>query len=252
MPYKRNRPQTVLAALVSVGLLVPRMCAEGKPLSLGAAQHALTLENLAKKAPSERSLSEDELQRFLEFTETDNADLELIGVLALAYASDDGSASRLRTMEAEEEGLLSGAASYALMSRKLAGKGPNEQLLLLREGLKTATNSYTRLFVANRIAVDFGEPGIPAIVEAMKVERDEMVKCDMLYYLATAAALPKAKAILDLQWNKAAGLPESLAYIMGSLTPGRSKDAEKNSVGVLLLELKAKHVDSSEKEGGSP
>lgn len=248
MLHQTDVQRRLMTTLVLFGCLVPTSWSVGKPLSGRAAKHLPTLANLAKKPSSERRLSEAEVERFLRFTEGDDGHLKLVSVLALAYATDPASDARLREIEAKDHKRISGAAAYALRSRELVGKESNEQLRLLRLSLKESSNPFARLFLANRTAVDFGDAAVPVIVEAMKVERNDMVKCDMLYYVVTGSVLPdSAREVLDLKWNTPVWLPEDLAYVMRSLTPGRSNDPAHNSTTSLLSELRARETEARSK-----
>jgi hypothetical protein len=232
--------------------IVVSPCA-GKPLDSKAAEEIRSLEALIKLPMDQRSVSGEQVDRWLLLTQEDNSDLRLVVVLCLAYANDTVSYARLEQFaKATSDPILSGAAAYSLVVRRTRDTKKNNLLGELHDRLLNAANPYERMFLANRIAVDFGSGGLPLIVNAVKREVDEVVKCDMMYYIAKADVALADREVLNLKWDETVRLPENLAFVLGSITPNRSKDQDMNSTIKLLSDVRARQEKARRDEGEAP
>ena len=73
-----------------------------------------------------------------------------------------------------------------------------------------------------------------------------MVRCDLLYYLSESANKEVLTEALKLKLDDMVdwSLSESDAYILGSVTPGRTRDVIFNSRSMLVRKIRAKLGES--------
>ena len=68
-------------------------------------------------------------------------------------------------------------------------------------------------------------------------ETDPLVRCDLLYYVVTYGTREDCQIASALQWDEKVAPSESLSFLLGVITPKRSKDANHNSTAYLLRKL---------------
>lgn len=211
-----------------------------KPIDSNAAKESAMLAQLVNQPRGRRIISEAKTQKYIMMTKADNIDRQLCAVLILAFAKDNISLNVLKKLSKNTNILLSGAAYYAIRVRSTSNMNADEALNSLSFWLSRSENAFERMFLANRIAVDFPEKGMHIIMIAARDESNQIVRCDMLYYLAQTDDTDIINEILGWEWNEKGIFPENLAFIMGAITPGRPKDSISNSCGVLLQKIRKK------------
>lgn len=190
---------------------------------------------------ADRCLSDDDTAKYIAWADSEYRDHPLVAVLALTWSSDPASLAILKTKAAGPESDVSGAAACAVLVRTNRTKCSSEMVSALTDRLVKSTNRYERMFVANRLFVDFPASALRPIVDAARVEPDRGVQCDMLYYVAALANRVTAREVLTWAGNLAfAQVPEGLSLVMGCLTPGRQPGGFNNSTFGLARALRAK------------
>lgn len=212
----------------------------GKPIDAEAAEHYAGLTQLISRPLEKRKLSFDEVKAYTTMARADNRDMQVCGALALAFAQDDASLSLLRALSKTSDPLLSGASSYAVIVRESFGRGESNFLSNLSFWLGRSENPFARMFLANRIAVDFGDKAMYTLLSATRAEAEATAKSDMLYYIAKGADKSILTEVLRWKWNEEVPYPENVAFIMASITPDRPKDEMSNSCRELLQGIRAK------------
>ncbi len=222
-----------LAARTALGLtLVHGACARNslaRPIDARAADVCVELAKLVRQPAQGRRMGKHEAEAYATLTRVDSADVRLCAVVALAFAGDEATGRLLSQLVKQTDPIIAGAASYALRLRESAGRKPDEAFGILCFWLGRSRNPVERMLLANRIAVDFGDTGAWAIAAAASQETDDLAR-------ANDEAI--AKEALRWQWDEGYWFPENLAFLMGSLTPGRPRDALRNSCKFLLRQLK--------------
>jgi len=219
------------------------------------------LTPLMKMPLAKRKLSDAQVTKLIKTAEIDSVSVRQCVCLGLAFAQDSNSLEVLGRLTEDRTGGVRAAARYALKVRENAGRKPHEMLNNLCFWLGRAEDPMEKIFLANRMWVDFGEDCIGTILLAAKCESEsvpsdrdkidaatimkKIARCDLLYYLSESAnkdVLAEAlKITLDdtVAWS----LAESDAYILGSVTPGRPIDKMSNSQDVLVRKIRAKLGD---------
>ncbi len=216
------------------------------------------LAPLMKMPLAERRLSDAQVAKLIEMEEIDSISVRQCVCLALAFAQDANSLDLLRRLSKDTDESVQAAAHYALKVRDNNGRKPDEMLNNLCFWLGRSNNYLERIFLANRMWVDFGEDCIKTIMLAAKSEPEgipdrtgrldpktmmsNIVRCDLLYYLSESSNKEILSEALKLKWDGTVGwsLSEADAYILGSVTPGRSKSYTHNSRPTLVRKIQAK------------
>jgi len=217
------------------------MCSVGlsKPFSLDA--KISTLEALIDMPLSKRKNSAAQSEEFIAMVRSDSSsgDRKSVAILALAWSADEGSAALLKKVQKEATALHRGMASYALVVRSLSGRPAETHPASLCLALGKAKDWTERLFLANRLAVDYPKTSMWAILDAARVETDPHVQWAMLYYLVKSKDAAIAAEVLRFKWKQ--HFPaESLQTLLDAITPGRSTEEMFTSTYFLLRELKAR------------
>ena len=220
------------AVMYSVGL--------SKPFDSSAMTGTSALEALVAMPPSKRKNSAAQNEQFVSMVKSDSGDRKLVGILGLAWSADEGSAALLKKLQKDAPAWHRGMASYALAVRSLSGRPAATIPASLCLALGKAKDPSERLFLANRLAVDYPKTTMWAIWDAARVETDPLVRCDMLYYLVKSKDAAIAAEMLRFKWGRVVFPPEGQAFLLGVMTPERPKDKMHNSSHFLLEELRAR------------
>lgn len=230
----------VLFAIVIPMFLTPQI-GEAKPMDTEAATEINRLSIFFAQPLAKRTLSEAQVNSLIAQASADNPDKQLVAVLGLAFAKDNRSGEVVKELSSAQNALIAGAAAYALEMRRLVGKEPAEIYAQLSKSLQASKDSYKTLFLANRLAVDFPKQSDNDLLAAAKREQNDTVKSDLLYYLSRSDDKAVLRQTLLLKWDNTTELSELLAFVLGSVTPQRSKDPMDTSPVVLrkLIQEKA-------------
>ena len=242
-------PRYLLNIFVVVGVLLASLPSANVcialPLDGEAAESIKTLRELVQQPSNTRKLSVADTERYIRLAKEDNQDRQIVAVLTLAFADDDLSSSLLKelsTTEKDKSSLLSGAAQYAvaLRSAQTVKKNESEVFIKLSDYLEKTENSATKMFLANRLFVDYGSKSLPVILAAFEEEKNKFVKLDMLYYLAQSNDPAVEKRVLAQNWDEIIELPEDFIFLMSSITPGRGTGFIDNSTIMLIRKIREK------------
>ena len=216
------------------------------------------LTPLMKMPLTKRKLSDAQVARLIEMAKIDSNNVRQCVCLALAFAQDANSIEALKKLSEDNFKGTQAAANYALKVRQNAGRKPREMLNNLCFWLGRSDNSLEKKFLANRMWVDFGEESAGTLLLALQAESEVLlsgermtyaeasiintVRCDLLYYLSESKNKEVLTEALKFKWDETIdwSLSESDAYILGSITPGRTRDAIFNSRGMLVRKIRAK------------
>jgi len=242
--------------------------AEGIPFGGEALPDAKKLEALLRRPPEQRRLTAEDENRYVEILPREGAgDLGRVVALSLAYGTQPRSLETLRT-EAQRlnaphlpPSSVGGAASYAVAVREAQSRSPEERFGLLCYRLGRSANPWERLFLANRLAVDYGRRAGWILLEAARAERppegaedrsdESFAQLVMLHALVHMKDAALARAVLQEDWSKAfGGLAEQLQYLMARVSP--YADADSWSYGPSwLLDIARRTVESAAPEAPS-
>jgi hypothetical protein len=211
-----------------------------KPFDSSAATGASALEALVAMPPSKRKNSAAQTQQFVAMVRSDSRDRKLVGILGLAWSADEGSAALLKKLHQDADAWIRGMAGYALLVRSLSGRPAATIPASLCLFLGKSKEPSERMFLANRLAVDYPKTSMWAIWDAARAETDPLVRCDMLYYLVKSPDAAIAAEVLRFKWGRRVSPSEGRSFLLGTITPGRPKDDMRNSSDFLLNELRAR------------
>jgi hypothetical protein len=205
-----------------------------EPIDLKAGEAFQEIEGIFKQPLLKRKISKEQTELFIKRAEIDNQDMQICVSIAFAFAEDSNSLNILKKLSLNSSYTVKGAASYALKIRQISGRKQDEILRNLCFFLGKSDNQIEKMFLANRMWVDYKEEAIYTILDAIQLEPndiDNVYRCDLFYYLSQSNKPEILKKALHLEWRNdvLVSLPENLAYIMGSITPGRRKDNIGNS-----------------------
>ena len=202
-----------------------------------AAEEAVRLGRVLEKGTGSRRLSEAQIASLVALANRDNPDSRMVAAYFLAFADDDASLRTLKALVDNSNGIVSGCARFSVRWRSLrAGK---DQVLAADVGkaIHEITSPYARIMMVNRLAMDYEKESMPLIRGLLQDEADPLVRCDLLYYVVTHGTREDCRSVAALQWNEKVTPSESLSFLLGVITPRRSKDATDNSTGELLRRL---------------
>ena len=210
-----------------------------------AAEAVKEIEGLFKQPPQERKLSSEQIEIFIERAKIGNEEMKICAVLALTFADDSNSLDVLQMLSSEDSIVVKGMASYALKIRQISKRKPDEILRNLCYFLGKSESQFEKMFLANRMWVDFKEEAMYTIQASMQSEPNDIYnfyRCDLLYYLSQSDNPEILKEALKLDWRKdvSESLPESLLFILGSITPGRTKNHSANTALLLQRNIQEK------------
>lgn len=212
---------------------------------VNAAEALKEIEGLFKQPPQQRKISKEQTELFIKRAERNNSEMRICVSIALAFAEDSNSLEILKRLSTDQDESVKGAASYALKIRHISGRKPDEILRNLCFYLGKSDNEMEKIFLANRMWVDFKEEAMYTILDSMQSEPNDHMnfyRCDLLYYLSQSDNPEILKEGLKLDWKKdlSETLPESLSYLLGSITPGRKKSTVENTVIIIQRNIREK------------
>jgi hypothetical protein len=236
---------------VLLGGLSPTV--QGIPFGGEAVPDAKKLEALLRRPPEQRRLTAEDENRYVEILPREGAgDLGQVVALSLAYGTQPRSLETLRT-EARQlnvpevpPSLVGGAASYAVAVREAQPRGPEERFGLLCYRLGRSANPWERMFLANRLAVDYGRRAGWVLLEAARAERppegaedrsaERFAQFVMLHALVHMKDAALARAVLQEDWSEAkwVGLAEQFQYLMARVSPYADEGSWRSGAGELL------------------
>jgi len=249
---------------VLLGGLPPTV--QGIPFGGEAVPDAKKLEALLRRPPEQRRLTAEDENRYVEILQQREVggDLGCVVALSLAYGTQPRSLEVLRT-EARQlnvagipPDIVGGAAAYAVAVREAQSRSPEERFGLLCYRLGRSANPWERLFLANRLAVDYGRRAGWVLLEAARAERppegaedrlaESFAQYGMLHALVHMKDAALARAVLQEDWSKAfGGLAEQLQYLMARVSP--YADADSWSFGPSkLLDIARRTAESAAPE----
>ena len=198
-----------------------------------------------KQPLSQRKLSDADSAKYVRLAQDKDNDplIRVAAVQTLAYANDKASRDALNVLWTENRGLplMGSAVSYALRIRSNPFRSSQELYGILAFALGKSMSPLERMFIVNKLAIDFSEQGLWTILEAAKVETDERARCEMLYYLTQSDDKALLQETLNLSWINEVMVPtEGDAFLFGTITPNRSTDPDDNSSLALLKTLRKK------------
>lgn len=211
-----------------------------KPIDERAAKICLHLASLANMPLSQRFITAEDEKDIIKLLELDNSDVKICALVALAFARSDDGYQILTRYAKDTDKSICGIASAALKIRENCGRPHDEQLTNLFFWLGRSDNPYEKMLVVNRIVVDFGEKAIGTIVTAGDAESDNMVRCDMLYYISRSNDLELLRRSLKWQLDEKLSVSNSISFLLGSLTPNRPKDSIGNSCAILFKKIRSR------------
>lgn len=216
-----------------------------RPLDLRAVELLKEFDGFWEQPISQRNLSNAQIEKCIEMAEYNSSDLKRCSAIVLAFAKDSNSLEILNKLSLDDNVSVKGAASYALKLRHIAERSEEEILRNLCFYLGKSDNQTEKILIANRMWVDYKEKAILTLLDASRLEpkdSNNYFRCDLFYYLSQSDDSEILKEALKLEWEeeKLSTLPESLAYIMGSITPGRPKDDMRNSAMIIEKNIRAK------------
>lgn len=244
MTFKRLASVLWLAAMI----ILPSGCSradasrgiESKTVSL-----VTEMAEFLKRPLAQRKLSNADSTKYVRLAQDKESDLfiRVTAIQTLAYANDKASRDALSALWAENKGvpLMGSVLLHSLRVRSNSDRSSQELYGTLAFHLGKSASPLERMFIANRLAIDFSEQGLWTILEAAKVETDERARCEMLYHLTQSKDKALLQETLNLSWINEDLLPTEVhAFLFGIITPNRSTDPEKNSSLALLRTLKKK------------
>jgi hypothetical protein len=198
-----------------------------------------------KQPLAQRKLSDADSAKYVRLAHDEENDLimRVAAVQALAYANDKASHEALNKLLIDNSmsPMVSSVTWHSLRVRSNASRSSEEFYGILAFHLGKSISPLDRMFIANRLALDYSERGLWAILQAAKVETDERAKCDLFYYLSQSNDPSLLKETLALSWMKEPLEPtEYLAFLFGSITPGRPTDVYGNTPWALSKKIKIK------------
>ncbi|MGB2753630.1 MAG: hypothetical protein WBD75_03895, partial [Phycisphaerae bacterium] len=225
----------------------------GIPFGGEALPDVKKLEALLRRPPEQRRLTAEDENRYVEILPREGAgDLGRVVALSLAYGTQPRSLETLRT-EAQRlnaphlpPSSVGGAASYAVAVREAQSRGPEERFGLLCYRLGRSANPWERMFLANRLAVDYGRRAGWVLLEAARAERppegaedrsdERFAQFVMLHALVHMKDDALARAVLQEDWSKAYGgfLAEQIQYLMVRVSPYADADSWRSGTSGLL------------------
>lgn len=227
------------------------LTAEGIPFSMEAVSDAKRLEALLRQPSEQRQLTAEDENRYVEILRrVGGGDLGRVSALSLAYGTQPQSlealraaAQRLNVPEVPPDS-VGGAASYAVAVREAQPRGPEERFGLLCYRLGRSANPWERLFLANRLAVDYGQRAGWVLLEAARAERapkgakdrldERNAQFVMLHALVHMKDVALARAVLREDWSRALYLSEQCQYLMARVSPYADKNFWDSSASELL------------------
>ena len=209
-------------------------------LDRGAYEASEDLKALYSLPRAKRKASPELTQKYLKIlskkaNRTPGA--EFCAALILAYADDKES---LRVLKKLGEATEDGTARYALLIRRTRYLSDEELfgILCFHLGRAPGGAAMDRMFLANRLWVDYGPRSLWTILEAGKDEERALFTDDLLYYLSQTKDPAFAREVLRYEWSDSMTTRHTIYYIMGSITPGRKRDNRSNSSYMLLKKLR--------------
>ncbi len=205
-----------------------------KPFDSDAVEHAKRLSELIRRPLKARHVPAQEAVRLLALVrESHSLDVQLCAILSLAWSDDEESLGVVREIAQRHSapGLppdrLGGAAAYAVVMREPRQRDSKSLFSILCFHLGRTSNAWERVFIANRLWVDFGADAEWVILEAAKHtpanEHTLLPRIDFLYYLAQTNNPVLAREALRHDWPRVVIVGGQVAYLMHSITPGRAK-----------------------------
>ncbi|MBN1974754.1 MAG: hypothetical protein JW787_14030 [Sedimentisphaerales bacterium] len=214
-------------------------------LDVKAAEALKEIEGLFKQPIQQRKLSSTQTELFIKRAETGNGDMKICAIIALTFAEDSNSLEILKKHASDKYDAINGVASYALKVRQVSGRKPDEILRNLCFFLGNSDNQFEKMFLANRMWVDFKEEAIYTFLDSIQSEPNDIhnfYRCDLFYYLSKSDNPEILKEALKLDWKESVmiTLPDDLAYIMDSITPGRREDQTGNAIPLIIKNIQKK------------
>ena len=224
----------------------------GSTLSRDVAENMGHLQELIRKPLSERvvDVESHDYNIFMTILEKKTRNTSSVGAIALAclyFAWADDEASRERLEYYAEADILSGlpsfaggAALYALTMRDLRENSYEETKLLLSYTLGKIENDYQKMFIANRLWVDYQNEALPVILLTAETGKVEFVMQEYLFYLSNAHDTNILRDALALDWHSGAAEIYDWIYVMSAATPGRSTNALEYSPYACIKKMRGK------------
>lgn len=224
----------------------------GSTLSRDVVANMSHLEELIRKPLSERvvDVESQEYNLFINILEGKRRNNSSVGAKALAclyFAWADDEASRERLEYYAEGDILSGlpsfvggAALYALTMRDLRERSYDELMLLLSYTLGKIENDYQKMFIANRLWVDYKDEVLPVILLTAENGNVEFVMQEYLFCLSNAHNTNILRDALALDWPSGAAEIYDWIYVMSAATPGRSTNALEYSPYACIKKMRGK------------
>jgi len=144
--------------------------------------------------------------------------------------------------------------------REAQSRSPEERFGLLCYRLGRSANPWERLFLANRLAVDYGRRAGWVLLEAARAERppegaedrfdERFAQFVMLHALVHMKDAALARAVLREDWSKGFFRAEQMQYLMARVSP--YADADSWSFGPSkLLDVARREAESAAPEAPS-
>lgn len=239
----------ILSFAISLVALVSSVF--GSTLSRDVVENMSYLQKLISKPSSERfiDVESQEYNLFMDILEGKRRNNSSVGAKALAclyFAWADDESSRERLEYYAEADILSGlpsfvggAALYALTMRDLRERSFDEKELLLSYTLGSVDNDFQKLFIANRLWVDYGEKVLPVILLTASMKSDKFVMQEYLYYLTKATDHSILKEAVNMDWPAGIEIYD-WSCVMSAVTPGRPADFFKHSPTFSIRKIRSR------------
>ncbi len=209
-----------------------------RPVDERAARELAHCADVLAKPIADRQLTKDQEESLMALAKADGVDVRMVAAYLFAFSNSQRTMNVLKALSDDSSPLVSGCAIFSLQWRSLLNKGNYPSAADLEKVIKESTNSYTRIMLINRLAVDYRKDAFPLIFDLLLDEKDEVVRSEILYYIVIYGDLRVCQEAAKLQWDETRIPGESLSFLLGMITPDRSRAREDNSTGELLKKLK--------------
>jgi hypothetical protein len=236
---RNTRKRNVIGMIICCCLLsLASVCLyQGKVFSKPPSAETTTTFSKIQKIYAQQQISDADARSFATTLDDPAAsqDAKLLAALALAYASDADSLKQLQDIARASNSALAGVAQFAIDIRSLAQWPDKERFNGLVFYLGREQRAETRLFLANRLAVEYQDVSFLPLYLAAKNETDPTAQCDMLYYLSRTKDTNRLQLLLNTAWDERGMIPENILAILVTITPGRQQDPGRTDYTVIIL-----------------
>jgi len=241
----------IIIGVVGLSFWAPSR-SEAKPIDTDAAEIWGIVNGLLVRHEQPGRLSARELNFVLRTSNRDNADCRIAAAYALAFAQHSEVAfEKLRSLAAANSASVSETAGFALLMTDALQMTPADRLARLTTELERAQGGFSRLLLVNWLGCEYGNSMGPTFRDAISAEKDRFVRQEYAYFLIRFGGENNLGAARKmLRHEKGLFYPESLSYMLGTITPGRPLDGMQNTL-FLSAAVQDESKSNSRAEEGS-